>query len=126
MQYSANSKHLFIILLIVGLIGIGIGLFFVIKSNYHESITLHHEEGHYTLVMHKDVSFLNKALLRQLLNEINENSSVVIDASKAKFIDFDIEETLENYLKTAPDDNITVEVYGFPQDQMLPKKSVES
>lgn len=99
------------------LIGIGIGLFFVIKSNYHESITLHHEEGHYTLVMHKDVSFLNKALLRRLLNEINENSSVVIDGTKAKFIDFDIQETLENFLKTAVDDNITVDVYGFPQDQ---------
>ena len=105
------------------LIGIGIGLFFVIKTNYHKSITLHHEEDHYTLTMHKDVSFLNKALLRQMLNDIEENSTLLIDASKAQFIDFDIEETLENYLKTAPDDNITVEIYGFPQGQILQSRS---
>ncbi|MDQ7089309.1 MAG: SulP family inorganic anion transporter [Methylococcales bacterium] len=106
------------------LIGIGFGIFFVIKSNYHESITLHHEENNYTLTMHKDVSFLNKALLRRLLNEINENSTVIIDASKAKFIDFDIQETLVNYLKTAPDDNIVIEVFGLPTGQILQSKSV--
>jgi len=95
------------------LIGMAIGLYFVIKSNFHKSISLHHDEGHFTLVLHKNVSFLNKALLRQALNEIEENSNVVIDISKAEFIDFDIQETLENFLKTAPDDNITVEVFGF-------------
>ena len=106
------------------LIGIGFGIFFVIKSNYHESITLHHEGNHYTITMHKDVSFLNKALLRRILNEIYENSSVIIDASKAKFIDFDIQETLENYLKTAPDDNIVVEVFGLPTGQILQSRSL--
>jgi MFS superfamily sulfate permease-like transporter len=94
------------------LIGIGIGLCFVIISNYQESILLHFEEDHYTLMLNKDVSFLNKALLRRLLNEVPENSTLVIDASKVKFIDFDIQETIQNYLKTAPDDNIKVEVYG--------------
>jgi len=97
------------------LIGIGIGLFFVIKSNFHKSISLHYEEGHYTLILHKDISFLNKALLRRVLNEIEENSSLIIDASNAKFIDFDIQETLDNFVKTATDDNISVQVYGFPQ-----------
>lgn len=94
------------------LIGIGIGLYFVIVSNYHESIVLHFEEDHYTLMLNKDVSFLNKALLRRLLNEVPENSTLVIDASKVKFIDFDIQETIQNYLKTAPDENIKVDVYG--------------
>ena len=69
------------------------------------------------------MSFLNKALLRRILNEINENSSVIIDASKAKFIDFDIQETLENYLKTAPDDNITVRLCDFPQNQTPPPRN---
>ncbi|WP_084191001.1 SulP family inorganic anion transporter [Methylomarinum vadi] len=93
-------------------IGICIGLYFVIVSNYRESIVLHYEEGHYTLILNKDVSFLNKALLRRLLNEIEENSTVVVDTSKAKFIDFDIREALQNFLKTAPDDNIEVVVHG--------------
>ena len=102
------------------LIGIGVGLYFVIQSNFQKSISLHIEEDHYTLTLHKDVSFLNKALLRRTLNDINENSTLVIDASKAQFIDFDIQETLENFLKTAADDNITVEVYGFPETNRPP------
>ena len=99
-------------------IGILIGLIFVMKSNYHKSITLHIEENHYTLTLHKDVSFLNKALLRKLLSAVKENSALVIDASKAQFIDHDIQETLVNFLKTAPDDNITVGRYGFDPHQV--------
>jgi len=53
---------------------------------------------------------LNKALLRKFILGIEENSSVTIDASRAKFIDHDILETLEDFLVTAPDDNITIEI----------------
>jgi MFS superfamily sulfate permease-like transporter len=94
----------------------------VIKTNYHESISLIHEEGHYTLTMHKDVSFLNKALLRNILSSIDENSTVTIDASKAKFIDADIQETLSDFLKTAPDDKIVVELFGIPGGVVLAKE----
>lgn len=107
------------------LIGIAVGLYFVIKSNFHESLALHYEEDHYTLIMNKDISFLNKALLRKILNEIEENSTLVIDASRAKFIDFDIQETIDNFLETALDDNITVQLYGFPHNQILPSGSLE-
>jgi len=103
------------------LIGIAVGLYFVIKAHYHASLSLNREPGHYTLVMHKDVSFLNKVLLRNILEEVEENSVLTIDASKATFIDYDIQETLEGFLDTAPDDNITVELYGFPQENILPR-----
>ena len=53
---------------------------------------------------------MNKALLRKFILGIEENSSVTIDASRAKFIDHDILETLEDFLVTAPDDNITIEI----------------
>jgi MFS superfamily sulfate permease-like transporter len=91
-------------------IGIAIGLFFVIRANYHASITLSKEGNHYRLSLNKDVSFLNKALLRKLLNQIEENCSVTIDATKAAFIDQDILETLNDFSQTAPDDNIRVEL----------------
>lgn len=99
-------------------IGIVIGLFFVMKSNYQESITLLSEENTYTLYLNKDVSFLNKALLRNLLNQVTENSTLLIDASKAQFIDHDISETLVNFLQTAPDDNIIVRMKGFDPHQV--------
>jgi MFS superfamily sulfate permease-like transporter len=96
-------------------IGLAIGLTFVIRANYHASITLTQNGSHYQLVFHKDVSFLNKALLRKFILHIKANSTVVIDASKAQFIDHDILETVEDFMSTAPDDNISVEaidLYG--------------
>ena len=91
-------------------IGIFIGLFFVIKANYSAAISFIQDGSHYVLSFNKDVSFLNKALLRIFILRIEANSSVTIDASKAQFIDHDILETIEDFLATAPDDDITVEV----------------
>ncbi|MGZ8947377.1 MAG: SulP family inorganic anion transporter [Methylococcaceae bacterium] len=90
-------------------IGMVIGLFFVIKANYHAAITLTQVGSHYLLSLNKDVSFLNKALLRKFILSIPEQSTVTIVASKATFIDHDIMETIEDFLAAAPDDNITVE-----------------
>jgi MFS superfamily sulfate permease-like transporter len=91
-------------------IGMVIGLFFVIKANYHAAITLTQVGSHYLLSLNKDVSFLNKALLRKYILSIPENSTVTIVASKATFIDHDILEMIEDFLATAPDDHITVEI----------------
>ena len=91
-------------------IGLAIGLVFVMRANYHAAITLTQDGSHYVLTFNKDVSFLNKALLRKFILHIKENSSVVIDASKAGFIDHDILETVADFLETAPDDNISVEL----------------
>jgi MFS superfamily sulfate permease-like transporter len=100
-------------------IGIAIGLYFVIRANYQASITMSKEGNHYTLSLNKDVSFLNKALLRKILLQIEENSSVTINATKATFIDHDILETLEDFLKASPDDNIHVEVIDVKGKQYI-------
>lgn len=102
-------------------IGMIIGLFFVIRANYHAAITLTQDGTHYLLSLNKDVSFLNKALLRKFILRIPEQSTVTIDASKAKFIDHDIMETIEDFLATAPDDNITVEVIDLHSKDKIKK-----
>ncbi|MGR9115395.1 MAG: SulP family inorganic anion transporter [Gammaproteobacteria bacterium] len=95
------------------LIGMAIGLYFVIRTNYIASITLQKKDSHYLLSLNKDVSFLNKALLRRFLLQVNENSHVTIDARKAQFIDHDIFETIEDFLASAPDGNIKVDLIGL-------------
>ena len=89
--------------------GMVIGLFFVIRANYHAAITLTQKGDQYTIMLNKDVSFLNKALLRKIILMIPENSKVVIDAQKAQFIDHDILETIEDFIASAPDSGITIE-----------------
>lgn len=46
---------------------------------------------------------------------------MTIDAGKAKFIDHDILETVEDFLATAPDDNIKVEVIDLYGKEKIQK-----
>ena len=94
-------------------IGVVIGLFFVIKANYQAAITLSKDGSNYLISFNKDVSFLNKALLRKFILQITANSTVIIDASKTDFVDYDILEVIEDFLESASEDNITVELVNF-------------
>lgn len=94
-------------------IGMACGIYFVLRANFHAAMTLTQRESHYLLSLHKDVSFLNKALLRKLLNSVREDSELIIDGSRALFIDHDILETIGDFLQSAPDKNIGVELHGF-------------
>jgi MFS superfamily sulfate permease-like transporter len=90
-------------------IGMAIGLYYVIRANYHAAISLTRLDNHYLLKLNKDVSFLNRALLRRFFNQIDENSTVIIDGSRSRFIDHDILETIEDFVLSASDNNITVQ-----------------
>lgn len=90
-------------------IGVLVGLFFVLYANYHSAFKLVRERNNYLLRLQKDVSFLNKAPLRGILSSIGEGSTIVIDGTRATFIDYDIAETLKDFIRAAPDSNIEVE-----------------
>lgn len=94
-------------------IGMACGIFFVLRTNFHVAMSLTQHGSHYLLRLHKDVSFLNKALLRHYLSSIADDSELIIDGSKALFIDHDILETIADFLQAAPDRNIDVELRGF-------------
>lgn len=60
--------------------------------------------------LRKDVSFLNKAIIKRKLEEVSENSFVLIDTSRVDFIDKDVVETIEDFMLHAPLKNIQVEL----------------
>lgn len=91
-------------------IGMVCGLFFVLKANYHAAISLTQDGSNYLIKLHKDVSFLNKALLRSYLNQVEASGHLLIDGSKAQFIDQDILETIKDFLDAAKDSDISVEL----------------
>jgi MFS superfamily sulfate permease-like transporter len=97
-------------LLIGVLIGIGVGLFFVVRSNFKTSVFIVHDHNKYLIRLRKDVSFLNKPIIKNKLEEIPENASVLIDVSRADFIDKDIIEVIEDFSIHAPLKNIRVEI----------------
>jgi len=67
-------------------------------------------KSHYLLRMQKDVSFLNKAPLRGHLERIKEGAHLMIDGTRATFIDQDILETLSDYILAAKEKNIHIEL----------------
>ena len=62
------------------------------------------------LTLSRSVSFLNKANLRSKLQKIPNNSQVVIDGSQSQFIDSDIRETIEDFIKEGTSKNIQVDL----------------
>lgn len=94
-------------------IGMVVGLYFVIKANYHAAMTLTQDGKNYLLRLQKDVSFLNKALLRSYFDSIQSGGYLIIDASRVQFVDQDILETIQDFVSAARDQNITVELRNF-------------
>lgn len=92
------------------LIGIGVGLFFVIRSNFRSSVFMVNDSNRYLLRLRKDVSFLNKPIIKKKLEEVPENAFVLIDAGRADFIDKDVIEVIEDFIIHAPLKSITVEL----------------
>jgi len=83
------------------LIGSVVGLIFIIKSNFHSGITLTQDKNNYLIRFRKDATFLNKIRLRMLLDQIEPHSFVVIDGSRAEFMDRDILDCIADYRETA-------------------------
>jgi MFS superfamily sulfate permease-like transporter len=100
--------------LLVGIgIGMVVGMFFVIKTNFKQAILVTERNGNYLVKLHKDVSFLNKAPLKNELAKIPVNSFVIINGFKAKFVDQDIRDVLNDFIDSAHDRNIKIEIEGF-------------
>ncbi len=92
------------------LVGIGCGLFFLIRTNHHEAIMVVNEGSDYLIRFTKDASFVNKSEFRNKLRELPSNSRVVIDGTRALFIDHDIMEVVQDFQQMAPYKNIHIEL----------------
>lgn len=106
------------------LIGIGIGivlaLYFVLKKNYKNSFRFFTETTNgkqkITLRLSEEVSFLNKASISKALEDIPDESILVIDASKSKEMDYDVVERIDEFKHyDANSRKITLETIGVPE-----------
>jgi MFS superfamily sulfate permease-like transporter len=87
-----------------------------LKNSYYFHKETHHEGDTITLRLSEEVSFLNKAAIRQTLDHIPENASIIIDASKTHYIDFDVLEIIKEFREIkAPLKKITCKLNGFKE-----------
>ncbi|MBS1682625.1 MAG: SulP family inorganic anion transporter [Bacteroidetes bacterium] len=92
------------------LIGIVVAIFFILRTNFYDAMLLVNNGNDFLLKTTKDVSFLNKASLRNKLQGIPPNSTITIDGSRSNFIDADIKETIGDFIWEARSKNIKVEL----------------
>ena len=90
----------------------------ILHGNLKNSYFFHkenHKEGDIINIrLSEEVSFLNKAAIRQTLDHMPENSSVVIDACNTKYIDFDVLELIKEFRDIkVPLKNIKLQLVGF-------------
>jgi MFS superfamily sulfate permease-like transporter len=75
-----------------------------------------------TIQLANEVSFLNKAAIKETLHQLPNNSKVKIDASDSFYIDYDIVELIHDFEKTiAPQKHISVEIIGLKSRYSLKK-----
>jgi MFS superfamily sulfate permease-like transporter len=87
-----------------------------LKNSYYFNKEKHAKGDTVTINLSQEVSFLNKASIRQTLDHMPENASVVIDASNTYYIDFDILELIKEFRDIkAPLKNIQLQLKGFKE-----------
>ncbi len=111
------------------LIGIGLGLavsiFFLLRNNFRNPFNLRKQKLHIgeviQLELSDEVSFLNKASIKDTLWSIKDDSKVMVDASRSSYIDDDVLEIIEDFRSTvAPERNIQLNIVGLKRKYELP------
>ncbi|MHB1179187.1 MAG: bifunctional SulP family inorganic anion transporter/carbonic anhydrase, partial [Daejeonella sp.] len=111
-------------LLIGILIGLAISLFYLLKSNYRNPFTIEKEhlfKGETIRIeLPNQVSFLNKASIKDTLWSIPKDTNVIVDASYSDYIDYDVLELLVDFKKViAPENNIKLNIIGIKEEYNL-------
>jgi MFS superfamily sulfate permease-like transporter len=105
--------------LLIGIvIGLVVGLGFILFSNFKRPVQMvieKHLGGElYHLQLANQVSFLNRAAIDQTLNDIPRGSHLLIDARGTDYMDPDILSLIKDYAeKTAPVRGVDVSLRGF-------------
>ncbi len=107
------------------LVGVVIGLISafasILYSNLKNSYSFEKEKYDVGEIINislaEEVSFLNKAAIKQTLDDLPEDSNVIIDATYTKYIDFDVLELLREFQTIkAPLKNIVLTMKGFKDE----------
>jgi MFS superfamily sulfate permease-like transporter len=90
--------------------GIVVALFFILKTNFQKAVIFVSSEENYLIRFTKDVSFLHKNALSEAFEKVPPDSRLLLDGSKAQFMDQDIKEMVVDFTENAKARNIEVEL----------------
>jgi MFS superfamily sulfate permease-like transporter len=109
-------------------IGLAISIFYILRQNLR--IPYYYQRSSYSngelikLTLAQEVSFLNKASIKETLEMLPPNSNVIIDASETQYIDFDVLDLIKDFYKTrAAERNINMSLLGFKNIYDIPNEA---
>jgi MFS superfamily sulfate permease-like transporter len=90
-------------------VGALVGILFVLRTNFNNAITSIREGNKVLINLNKDIYFMNKSQIKEVLLGLKEGDEVYIDGTKAKFIDHDIFSILLEFKRNAKRKKIDVD-----------------
>ena len=91
-------------------IGLLVGIIFIIRTNFSRGVTFIIEGENVLIKLRDNVSYLNKGYIRRELEKLPSGASVLIDGGSAHFIDPDIYELIDDFIRMAKDKQIEIEI----------------
>lgn len=111
---------LFTDLLIGVLIGLLVGIGYVLFTNFRSALMLEDDDDPNHTIIHfkKDVFFYNRAELMKIFSELDEGAEITLDGTKVDFIDHDIFLAIQDFVISAQDKNIKVNVIDITRKKI--------
>jgi MFS superfamily sulfate permease-like transporter len=95
------------------IIGTIVGVFFVLRQNSRNAIEkTESHDGQVILRFRRDGTFISKPALITMLNDVEDNKSLVLDAT-GEFVDHDMKEVIAGFVHDAPSRGINVSLRGL-------------
>jgi carbonic anhydrase len=100
-------------------LGLAVGILFTLRNVYlishvveiDQEVSVEGKKVH-RIVLAEEVSFFNKAKIKQTLNEIPNDSHVLIDGTKSRVIHHDVIDVIQAFKVKAESKSITVDMVG--------------
>ncbi|MDP3876502.1 MAG: carbonic anhydrase family protein [Methylobacter sp.] len=104
------------------MIGLVAALFSILLENYKSAFYLNESHiGNKTILrLSEHVSFLNKANIQRTFEHLPDYSEVVIDATRSKYIDYDVYEIIQNFKIEAQHKRIKLTIENLRGFGVLP------
>jgi MFS superfamily sulfate permease-like transporter len=91
------------------MIGLAAGVILMLREQRKNSVFVTMEDDKYVVRATKDLTFLQKAQVKEILGDIPDGATVHIDRSGADFVDPDVEELFEDFEQHCRDSGIQLE-----------------
>lgn len=111
--------------LLIGVaLGLAVSIFFLLLENSRVAYFFRRQNEGEGEIIHihlaQEVSFLNKAAIKETFENLPADCYVILDASETAFIDHDILEIIREFKETqAPERNIRLDTVGFGEEYKI-------